>query len=146
MGFLTDIKARAQEIPIPELLKGKFPAALRKRNDADIEREELLVRIEVLTARCQELMEIADLNPDNDADDLTDQEVHILKYLADDFEVSGREVAEKFGYKLARAEYLLARMMENGYLVDSVLLGRHSYLLDNRGRQYLLNHGFDPQP
>lgn len=143
MGLLADIKSISREIPLPTQLKGKIKLPRRRRRDADIEREELLVRIEELTAKNQALLKVAELDATDLEDTLSDQENSILQLLEYSNEASAREVAEALDFSLARAEYLLAHLKDKQYLVDSELLGRHSYLLDERGRASLKPGGVD---
>lgn len=143
MGLLADIKTISQEIPLPALLQGKIRLPRRRRRDADVEREALLFRIEALTAKNQALLKLAELDTADLEDTLSDQEINILELLERTNEASAREVAEALGFSFARAEYLLAHLKENQYLVDSEMLGRHSYLLDDRGRESLLTGHID---
>lgn len=137
MGLLADLKNISQEIPLPALIKDKIQLPRRRRRDADVEREELLVRIEQLTAKNKALLQVAGLDSVEIENNLSAQAVGILHLLDRENEASAREVAESFDFNLARAEYLLAYLQENRYLADSTMLGRHSYLLDERGREYL---------
>ena len=137
MSLISEIISKTQQMPIPLLLKERLRITPREKNVSDIEHEALLVKIEKLTASNKALMEVAELDPNQQADQLSDQEVDILKLIRKETVVSAREVCEAFNYNFARAEYLLAGLLENKYLVDSNLLGRHSFLLDSRGKAYL---------
>lgn len=137
MGLFAELIHKTQQVPLPVLLKERLKIPVRNKGDSELEREALLVRIEKLTASNKALMEVAELDADPNADKLTDQELEIVKMIGEETVVSAREISEAFGYNLARAEYLLSGLMENGYIVDSLMLGRHSYLLDSRSRAYL---------
>lgn len=137
MRLLSELISKTQNVPIPALLKERLRIPRRNERESDLEREALLVKIEKLTASNKALMEVAELDPNQQVDQLSNQEIDILKLIHTETVVSAREISDAFDFNLARAEYLLSGLLENGYLVDSNLLGRHSYLLDSRSRTYL---------
>lgn len=139
MGLIADLKNKSQDIPLPGLLKEPLIFLRRNKTDLEREREELLTKIEILTARNRALAKIAEIDPDQQDDQLSEPELAILRFVAKQVEASAAEVSDALGCNPARAEYLLSRLLENDYLVDSQLLGRHSYLVDRRGRDYLDN-------
>ena len=137
MGLIADLRNKSEDLPLPILLKQRFSFFSRSRSDLEREREELLARIEILTARNEALLKIAELDPHDLADELTDPELEILEFVANQMEASAGEVCDALECKPARAEYLLTRLLEKDFLVDSQLLGRHSYVANKRGRDYL---------
>ena len=137
MGLMADLKNKSQDFPLPGLLKERLNFQRGPKTDLESEREQLLAKIEILTARNRALLKIAELDPDQQEDQLSEPELDILRFIAKETEASAREVAEVFECKLARAEYLLMRLLEDSYLVDYRMLGRHSFLVDKRGRDYL---------
>lgn len=137
MGLIADLKTKSHDFPLPGLLKERLKFNRGNKSDLESEREELLAKIEILTARNRALLKIAEMDPDQQEDQLSDPELGILRFIEKETEASAREVCEEFDCKLARAEYLLARLLEHSYLVDYRVLGRHSFLLDQRGRDYL---------
>lgn len=141
MGLIADLKIKSHDFPLPGILKERLNFHRDNKTDLECEREQLLAKIEILTARNRALLKIAELDPDQQEDQVSEPEVEILRFIAKETEASAREVCEVFECKLARAEYLLMRLLENSYLVEYRILGRHSFLLDKRGRDYLAREG-----
>ena len=139
MNWITNIAAKTQEIPIPGVLKERLNFKRRKHGGAD--QDELLVKIDILTARNNELMQVANLDAAQQENEIADEEVKILLKIANENVESAREISDALDINLARAEYRLTQLMEKGYLVDFTTLNYHAYLLDRRGRDYLEEHG-----
>jgi biotin operon repressor len=139
MSWITDIAAKTQEIPIPGALKKRLNFKRRKHGGA--EQDELLVKIDILTARNNELMQVANLDAAQQANEISEEEVKILLKIANENVESAREISDELEITLARAEYRLAQLQEHGYLVDFTTLNYHAYLLDRRGRDYLEERG-----
>ncbi len=139
MSWITDIASKTQEIPIPGVLKERLN--FKRRKHGGDERDELLVKIDILTARNNELMQVADLDAAQQENEISEEEVRILQKIANENVESAREIAEALNINLARAEYRLAQLQEHEYLVDFTTLNYHAYLLDHRGRDYLTENG-----
>ena len=140
MGWVADMVNKTQDLPLPEAWKTRLSHLQPQQNDAETEREALLVKIDILTAKNSELMQVANLDPAKQEGQLLEQEVAILHKIAKEIEFSAREIAEAFDINLPRAQYHLKRLLKHGYLVDFSTLGYHAYLLDRRGREYLLEN------
>ena len=139
MSWLTDIAKKTQDMPIPSLLSGLGNRKPQKYIDA--ERDELLVKIEILTARNDKLEDVANIKATQHVNGLAEEEVTILKILASEDEASAHQIARAFEFSLARAQYHLMRLAELQYVVSITTMERQTYLLDQRGREYLAaNH------
>ena len=136
MGRLANIVHKTQNLPLPGALKERLGYKTAADFNAEEERDDLLVKIDILTAKNNELMRIADLDPVDQDDQPDEQEVKILQKIARENESCAREIAGAFDINLARAEYHLSRLLEHAYLVDFTALSYHTYLLDRRGREY----------
>jgi hypothetical protein len=136
---MSDIVHKTQEISLPPvLMRGRGRSHKSKAEfDAEAERADLLVRIDILTVKNNELMHIADLDPAEQEDQLVDQEVKILQKIYRENESCSREVAGAFNIELARAEFHLNRLLKHAFLIDFTALSYHAYMLDRRGREFL---------
>lgn len=137
MGWFADIVHKTQELPLPGALKERLSYKSKAHFDSDAERDNLLVKINILTAKNNELMRIANLDPAQQESQLVEQEVDILLKISRESEACAREIAGAFDINLARAEFHLKRLVKHAYLVDFTTLNYHTYLLDRRGREYL---------
>ena len=139
MSWLNDIARKTQDIPIAGVLRGRM---IRKpQKNTNTERDELLVKIEILTARNDKLQDVANIEATQQVNGLAEEEVGILKVLANEDEASAYQIARAFDFSLARAQYHLTRLAELQYVVSITALERRAYLLDQRGREYLAaNH------
>jgi Fic family protein len=135
MSWLNEIAKKTQDIPIASALSGRLKRKSQKYTDA--ERDELLVKIEILTARNDKLQDVANIESTQQVNGLADEEVNILKILANEDEASAHQIARAFDFSLARAQYHLTRLTELQYVISSTALERQSYFLDQRGREYL---------
>jgi DNA-binding transcriptional ArsR family regulator len=140
MGWVASIVNRTQDLPLPKAWKTRLNHRQSQHASTEAERDALLVKIDILTAKNNELMQVANLDPVQQASQLLPQEVEILEKVATEIEFSAREIAEAFDINLPRAQYHLKRLLKHGYLVDFTALGYHAYLLDRRGREYLLEN------
>ena len=135
MSWLEDIAKKTQNMPIANLLSDRLSRKSSKYTDA--ERDELLVKIEILSARNDKSQDAANVDTTQQEGQLSEEEINILKTLAYEEEASSHQIAKAFNFSLARAQYHLTRLAELGYLVSSTTLERQAYLLDQRGREYL---------
>jgi len=135
MSWLADIAKKTQDIPIANLLSDRLGRKPSKQTDA--ERDELLVKIEILTARNNKLQDVGNIDATQMESQLSEEEVTILQTIASEDEASDYQIAAAFDYSLARAQYHLTRRCENQYLVCNTTLERQSYLLDKRGHDFL---------
>ena len=135
MSWLNEIAKKTQDIPIASALSGRLKRKSQKYTDG--ERDELLVKIEILTARNDKLQDVANIEATQQVNGLADEEVNILKILANEDEASAHQIARAFDFSLARAQYHLARLTELQYVISSTALERQAYFLDQRGREYL---------
>jgi hypothetical protein len=135
MGWITNLANKTQELPIPGALKERLHFGRRSLDDA--ERDELLIKIDILTAKNSELMHVADLDTDQQENQLSDEEATILQTIARENVESEHEISDALDISLARAEYRMTRLLQKGYLVDFVTLNYHAHVLDNRGRDYV---------
>lgn len=135
MSWLTDIAKKTQDIPIANAISSRLNQKLSRFSDA--ERDELLVKIEILSARNDKLQDVANIEATQQVNGLAEEEVDILRILAGEDEASAYQVARAFDFSLARAQYHLTRLAELRYVVSVTALERQSYLLDRRGREYL---------
>jgi len=141
MSWLAEIAKKTQDIPIPTVLRDRLNRKPRKYTDA--ERDELLVKIEILTARNDKLQDVANIETTQQLNGLAEEEVNILKILADEDEASAHQIAQAFDFSLARAQYHLTRLSEMQYLVSNTALERKAYFLDQRAREYLAANSQD---
>ncbi len=135
MSWLADIAKKTQDTPIANLLSDRLGRKPSKRTDT--ERDELLVKIEILTARNNNLQDVGNIGATQIESQLSEEEVTILETLAYEDEASVHQIAKAFDFSLARAQYHLTRLVEMQYLVSSTALERQAYLLSQRGRKYL---------
>ena len=135
MSWLTDIAKKTQDIPIAAALSGRIHRKLSSYSDA--ERDELLVKIEILTARNAKLRDVANIDATQQVDGLAEEEVSILKILDSEDEASAHQIARAFDFSLARTQYHLTRLAELQYVVSITAMERRAYFLDTRGREYL---------
>ena len=135
MSWLADIAKKTQDIPIPSMLSDRLSRKTSKYTDA--ERDDLLVKIEILTARNSQLKDAANVESTQQEGQLAEEEIAILKTLAVEDEASAHQVAKAFNFSLARAHYHLKRLAELEYLASNTALERQAYFLDQRGREYL---------
>ena len=135
MSWLTDIAKKTQDIPVASMLSERLSRKPSKHTDA--EREELLVKIEILTARNNKLQDAANVDTTQQENQLAEEEIAILKTLAYEDEASAHQIAKAFNFSLARAQYHLKRLDELEYLASITALERQAYFLDQRGREYL---------
>ena len=139
MSWLSDIAKKTHDMPIASVLSGLGNRKPQKYTDA--ERDELLVKIEILTARNDKLQDVTNIKTTQQVNGLAEEEVSILKILASEDEASAHQIAQAFEFSLARAQYHLMRLAELQYVVSITALERRAYLLDQRGREYLAaNH------
>ncbi len=139
MGWIADLASKTQDLHIPGALKNRLHFSRRGHGDA--ERDELLIKIDILTATNNELIHVAKLDTAQQDDQLSDEEAMILQKIARENVESEHEIADALDISLARAEYRLSRLLQKGYLVDFVTLNYHAYVLDSRGRDYLVDKG-----
>ena len=139
MGWIANLASKTQELPIPGALKDRLH--LGRRNLDDAERDKLLIKIDILTAKNTELMHVANLDTAQQENELSDEEAIILQTIARENVDSEREIADALDISLARAEYRLTRLLQKGYLVDFDTLNYHAHVLDKRGRDYLVDKG-----
>ena len=135
MSWLTDIAKKTQDIPIASALSGRLNRKPSRYSAAD--RDELLVKIEILTARNDKLQDAANVEATQQVNGLAEEEVSILKILASEDEASAHQIARAFDFSLARTLYHLTRLTELQYVVSITALERRAYFLDQRGREYL---------
>jgi Fic family protein len=135
MSWLSHIVKKTQDMPIANVLGGLGNRKPQKYTDA--ERDELLVKIEILTARNDKLQDVANITATQQVNGLAEEEVSILKVLASEDEASAHQIARAFEFSLARAQYHLTRLAELQYVVSITAMERRAYLLDQRGREYL---------
>ena len=140
MAWLADIVNKTRNLPLPGVLKERHRHKTKADFDTEAERDDLRVKIDILTAKNNELMRIANLDPAEQNDQLVDQERIILQKIARENEACAQEVAGAFDINLARAEYHWNRLLKHAYLIDFTTLNYHTYLLDRRGREYLKDH------
>jgi type III secretory pathway component EscV len=139
MSWISKFAGKTQKLTISRALKTRLSFSRRTLGDA--ERDELLVKIDILTAKNSELMHVADLDAAQQKNELSDEEATILQKIAMENVESEREIADALDISLARAEYRMLRLLEKGYLVDFVTLDYHAYVLDRRGRDFLMDKG-----
>lgn len=139
MGLIADLKNKSQDIPLPGLLKERLEILKRIEKIPDSERDGLLAKLEILTASDSKLSQIIDINADKPSEPPSESELEVLSFVATQMESSAREVADALGCDLATAEDRLTQLVKKDCLVDSQLLGRHSYLANQRGRDYIAN-------
>jgi len=139
MGWIANLASKTQELPIPGALRDRLH--LHRRSLDDAERDKLLIKIDILTARNNELMHVADLDADQQENQLSDEEAMILQAIARENVESEHEIADALDISLARAEYRMTRLLQKGYLVDFATLNYHAHVLDKRGRDYLVDNG-----
>ena len=139
MGWIANLANKTQELHIPGALRDRLHIGRRSLDDA--ERDELLIKIDILTAKNSELMHVANLDSDQQENQLSDEEAMILQTIARENVESEREIADVLDISLARAEYRMTRLLQKGYLVDFDTLNYHAHVLDRRGRDYLLDKG-----
>ena len=135
MSWLAEIAKKTQDIPIAGALSGRLNRKLSRLPDA--ERDELLVKIEILSARNDKLRDVANVEATQQVNGLAEEEVSILKILASEDEASAHQIARAFNFSMARAQYHLTRLVELQYVLSVTTLERRSYLLDRRGHEYL---------
>ncbi len=139
MGWIADLASKTQELHIPDALINRLPFSRRGLDDA--ERDELLIKIDILTATNNELMHVANLDAAQQDNQLSDEEAMILQTIARENVESEHEISDALDISLARAEYRLSRLLQKGYLVAFLTLDYHAYVLDSRGRDYLVDKG-----
>jgi ATP/maltotriose-dependent transcriptional regulator MalT len=139
MGWISRITNKQWELPLSGTLKDRLSFGRRRLGNE--ERDELLVKIDILTSKNNELLQIAEIDPAQSENQLSDEEAMILKCVARENVESEREIADELDINLARAKYRMARLLQKGYLVDYVTLNYHAYVLDRRGRDYLVDKG-----
>lgn len=135
MNWLNDLAKKTQANPFAGFMSGRLHGKPRKYSDE--ERDELLVKIDILTARNNSLLNVANIDETQQEGQIFDDEINILKILAAEDEASAYQIAQAFDFSLARAQYHLTRLSEMQFLVSNTALGRQAYLLDQRGREYL---------
>ena len=135
MSWLNEIAKKTQDIPIASALSGRLKRNSQKHTDA--ERDELLVKIEILTARNDKLQDVGNIEATQQLNGLAEEEVNILKILASEDEASAHQIARAFDFSLARTQYHLTRLTELRYVISNTALERQAYFLDQRGREYL---------
>jgi len=146
MSWISGITNKTRALPIPGALKDRLNFKRRKHDEA--ERDELLIKIDILTAKNNELIQVAHLDAAQQAGQISDEEVKILQIIAVENVASAHEIADALNISLARAEYRLTQLLESGYVIDQATLNYHAFLLDRRGREYLVEndlHRFDLQ-
>ena len=139
MGWIANLASKTQGLPISGVLRDRLHIGRRSLDDA--ERDELLIKIDILTAKNTELMHVADLDANQQENQLSDEEATILQTIARENVESEHEISDALDISLARAEYRMTRLLQKGYLVDLVTLNYHAHVLDNRGRDYLTEKG-----
>jgi predicted HTH transcriptional regulator len=135
MSWLTDIAKKTQDIPVASKLHDRLSRKPSKYTDA--ERDELLVKIEILTAQNSKLQNAENVETTQQEGQLAEEEIAILNTLAYEDEASAHQIAKAFNFSLARAHYHLKRLTELEYLASNTVLERQGYFLDQRGREYL---------
>ena len=135
MNWLNNLAKNTQGSPISGILSARLHGKPRKYSDE--ERDQLLVKIDILTARNNTLLNVANIDEIQQEGQISDDEVNILKILAVEDEASAHQIAQAFDLSLARAQYHLTRLSEMQFLVSNTAMGRQAYLLDQRGRNYL---------
>ena len=139
MGWIANLADKTQELPIPGAIRDRLHFGRRGLDDAA--RDELLIKIDILTAKNNELMHVANLDTAQQENQLSDEEAMILQTIARENVDSEHEIADALDISLARAEYRMTRLLQKGYLVDFLTLDYHAYVLDSRGRDYLVDKG-----
>lgn len=146
MGWISEIVHKTQTLPSPGALIDRLH--FKRHTHGAAERDELLVKIDILTARNSELKQIAHLDTAQKENQVSEEEVKILRRIADENVASAHEIADALDISLARAEYRLTQLLDNGFVVENATLNYHAFLLDRRGREYLVEndlHRFDFQ-
>jgi hypothetical protein len=135
MTWLAELAKKTQDIPIAGALSDRLQRKSSKYSEK--ERDDLLVKIEILTARNTRLQSGSDTGSVPLDNQLSEEEICILKTLDAENEGTAHQVAQAFDFSLARAQYHLTRLAEMQYLVSNTALERTAYMLDKRGREYL---------
>jgi len=135
MTWLAELAKKTQGIPIAAALSDRLHRKSPKYSEK--ERDELLVKIEILTAHNSKLKNGSDANSAPMDNQLSEEEISILETLAAEDEGTAHQVARAFDFSLARAQYHLKRLAEMKYLVSNTALERKTYMLDQRGREYM---------
>jgi DNA-binding CsgD family transcriptional regulator len=146
MGWISEIAHKTRTLPIPGALTDRLH--LKRHTHGAAERDELLVKIDILTAKNNELKQIAHLDTAQQKNQVSKEEIEILRRIAEENVASAHEIADALDISLARAEYRLTQLLDHGYVVDNATLNYHAFLLDRRGREYLVEnnlHRFDFQ-
>lgn len=139
MSWIANLANKTQQIPMPGMLKERLN--FNRRTHDGTEQDELLVKIDILTAENSELMQVANLDAAQQENEISEEETKILLIIANENVESAREIAEALDISLARAKYRLMQLRVRRYLVDFTTLNYHAYLLDRRGRDYLTENG-----
>jgi predicted HTH transcriptional regulator len=144
MGWISEIAHKTQTLQIPGALTDRLH--FKRHTHGAAERDELLVKIDILTAKNNELNQIAHLDTAQQKNEVSEEEIKILRRIAEENVASAHEIADALDISLARAEYRLTQLLDHGYVIDNSTLNYHAFLLDRRGREYLVEnnlHRFD---
>lgn len=140
MGWMKDLFDKSQEIPMSGVLRERLGYLQQRYDDLEAERDKLLGQVRELKAKANIPVFASRPEPAQTQNKLSDEEVQILQLIAEADEAGVEDIARTLQLNKARAEFLLIRLEDTSYLRDSWGMGYHSFLMDQRGREYLINN------